>query len=352
MSGSTIWPLVVKDLTLFFRDRFFAFITVLGLVFYAGLYMVMPDFVDEMIGVGLYAPTLHPEISQMLEEEAEPMLLAESEESLMQAVLEDEISVGIVLPSDLFEQMTIGARPEITLYLRSDAPEDMAEMAAVLVEAMLLTFSGSPIHFEITEQVLGPDMVGQQIPARDRLIPMILIMVLMFETFGTSSLIAQEIQTRTIHAILTTPMGIRELLISKGITGVLLTLPQTVILMLIMGGFRQYPALILLSLFLGTLLVTGIGFLMGAAGKDMLSIIGMGTFVIILLSIPPLGVIFPGIFTGWARLIPSYYLADILHQVVNMGAGWQQVWPNLVFLLGASLALLGIGAWVLKRRFA
>ncbi len=352
MSGSTIWPLVVKDLTLFFRDRFFAFITVLGLVFYAGLYLVMPDFVDEMIGLGLYAPTLHQEISQMVGEEAEPILLADSEDDLMQAVLDDEISVGIVLPADLFQQLAGGSRPEITIYLRSDAPEDMAEMAAVLVEAMLLTFSDSPTHFDITEQVLGSDMVGQQIPARDRLIPMILIMVLMFETFGVSSLIAQEIQTRTIHAILVTPMGVRELLISKGITGVMLTLPQTVILMLIMGGFQRYPLLILATLFSGTLLVTGIGFLMGAAGKDMLSIIGMGTFVIILLSIPPLGVVFPGIFTGWVRLIPSYYLADTLHQVANMGAGWQQVWPNLMLLLGSSLALLGIGALVLKRRFA
>jgi ABC-2 type transport system permease protein len=80
---------------------------------------------------------------------------------------------------------------------------------------------------------------------------------------------------------------------------------------------------------------------MGAAGKDMLSVMAWGILAMILLGIPSFGVIFPGTMTGWAKLIPSYYLADTVHQVVNFGAGWSQVSNNLLLLLAWDcLALL------------
>ena len=42
------------------------------------------------------------------------------------------------------------------------------------------------------------------------------VVVLMFETLGMSSLLAEEIQTGTIRALLVSPMGTRGLFIAKG----------------------------------------------------------------------------------------------------------------------------------------
>jgi hypothetical protein len=99
-------------------------------------------------------------------------------------------------------------------------------------------------------------------------------------------------------------MGVGEVITSKGIISVLMTFTQAALLMLIIGGFRQQPLIIAVTLLLGALLVTGIGFLMGAVGKDFLSVIGSGIPAIILLSIPAMGIAFPGLLTGWARMIP------------------------------------------------
>lgn len=351
MNWPTILPMVAKDLKLFFRNRFFAFITVLGLAAYAAIYLAMPRSVDEMIGLGLYTPTLPPQFAQQIEEASEPLLLAESEEDLQQAVLNGEISGGIALPADILEGLQAGTRPVVTIYLPSDAPQDLREVMEVLTEAFVLTLSGAPLNIEVREEVLGPDLVGGQIPLRDRMLPLFAIFALMMETLGMASLIAQEVQTRTINALLVTPMRVREVLFSKGITSVLMTFTQAALLMLIIGGFRQRPLIIAVTLLLGALLVTAIGFLMGAVSKDFLSVIGSGIPAIILLSIPAMGIAFPGLLTGWARVIPSHYLADTLHQVVNFGASWSEVWLNLLILLVVDLLLLGLGGFVLRRKF-
>jgi ABC-2 type transport system permease protein len=352
MNWSTIRPLVAKDLKLFYRNRFFAFISIMGLIAYAAIYLAMPRSVDEMLSLGLYSPVLPDQIAQVLEEEdGEPLMIAESEDALQSAVLSGEISAGIALPEDIFEQLTAGGRPVVTIYLPSDAPDDLRDLMAVLVEAMVLALSDTPLNIEVREETLGPDLVGQQIPLRDRMLPLFAIFVLMMETLGLASLIAQEVQTRTIQALLVTPMGVGELITSKTVISVLMTFTQAALLMLIIGGFRQQPLIIAVTLLLGALLVTGIGFLMGAVGKDFLSVIGSGIPVIILLSIPAFGIAFPGLLTGWARLIPSHYLADTIHQVANFGAGWGQVWTNLVILLVVDVVLLWLGASVLQRKF-
>jgi len=60
MTRKLVTTLVVKDLTLFFRNRFFAFITVLALVFYVLVYYLLPGSVDELLEIGFYAPDLPP----------------------------------------------------------------------------------------------------------------------------------------------------------------------------------------------------------------------------------------------------------------------------------------------------
>ena len=53
MNWQTIPPLIQKDLTIFFRNKFYTLITMMGLVAYIGVYYAMPDKVDEIIEVGL-----------------------------------------------------------------------------------------------------------------------------------------------------------------------------------------------------------------------------------------------------------------------------------------------------------
>jgi len=89
MSLRIIGALVVKDLSLFFRNRFFAVITVLGLVAYLAIYFVMPSSVNESLAIGLYAPVMLPAFEQMQGEGLE-IEGVESEELLKEGVTEGQ----------------------------------------------------------------------------------------------------------------------------------------------------------------------------------------------------------------------------------------------------------------------
>jgi ABC-2 type transport system permease protein len=81
MNPKAIRALVAKDFTLFFRNRFFALITLLGLVVYVALYFVMPGSVDETLDIGLYAPAWSPAPDEIQQKGLE-IHVAESEDDL------------------------------------------------------------------------------------------------------------------------------------------------------------------------------------------------------------------------------------------------------------------------------
>ncbi len=351
MNWQTIPPLIRKDLTLFFRNRFYAFITLLALVAYTGIYYLMPNQVDEVIEIGLYAPVSAAGAVAQLGEDGLNFSRFDSLEELQRAVEDKTVVAGFAFPENLLADLQAGVRPAIDIYLPSDADRDTREALQVAVEALSLVMTGQPLNIEANQVTLGRDMAGMQIPPRDRMLPLFAIVLLMFETLGLASLLAEEIHAGTLRALLVSPLGAAELFVAKGVLSVGMVLAQVTLLMTLTGAMSAAPLLLLTTLLLGALLVTGIGFLIGAAGKDMLSVMAWGVLIMILLGIPAFGVLFPGTLTGWVKLIPSYYLADTVHQVVNFGAGWQQVSANLVWLLVWDAVLLLAGVLVLKRKF-
>ncbi len=350
MNARIISALVAKDLLLFFRNRFFALITVLGLVFYAVIYFLLPAEVDELLTIGVYGPTFPPEIAKQMEEIELEILRAPSIEALQAAILEGEYNVGAVFPADLASQLASGQRGEMTLYFGSDLPVEVMDYYTMFFREIGYQLSGETINIEAEEVILGPDMAGAQIPQRDRMLPLFAIVVLLTETLGLATLISSEVDRGTLRALLITPMKVRELFAGKMTTGVGLAFFQAAFLMAVMGGLAEQPAAVLLALLLGSVLVTGLAFLMGSAARDMMGVIGWGVPAIVILSIPSFGVVFPGSVSSWVQIIPSYYLVDAVHQLANLGAGWGDVWQNLAILLGFDLALVPLGLITLQRK--
>ena len=122
------------------------------------------------------------------------------------------------------------------------------------------------------------------------------------------------------------------------------------LLMLIIGGLENNPILMLFTLLLGAFMVTGLGFLLASVGRDMLSVMGWGVLVMLILGLPAFAVIFPFSTSIWIELIPSYYLVETVNLVANFGASWADVGGNLfiMFLWGIGFLLLGI--FVLGRK--
>lgn len=352
MSAHVVGTLVSKDLNLYFRNRFFAFITVLGLVFYIVMYFFLPNTVDETLDLAVYAPDIPRDVLEDMQEDGLEFHYMRSEEDLITAVTEGDFEVGVVMPINLRREIARGDLPEMRVFLTPDVPEEYRDVYTIMARELAFLVAGDPLYLEVTEEVIGMDMAGRQIPPRDRMLPMLTVFVLMMETLGLASLISAEVEAGTIRALLITPMSISDLFLGKGITGVLLAFVQVVLLMLITGGLQNQPLLILTTLFLGSVLVTGLGFLVASASRDMMSVLGWGILTILILAIPALVIFLPGITSDWIQVIPTYYLVDTVYRVLNFDAGWSDVWPNLLAIILFSAAFIGLGVAALRRRFA
>jgi len=350
MNWQIVKALVAKDFKLYFRNRFFALITVLALVAYVAIYFVMPQTVDETLEMAVYAPVLPPILEQAGSQGLE-LVLMESEEQLKEAITDGEYLAGVVVPPDLMDKLMSGEKGRLDVYFGTDTPEELKDSITVLLEELAYLQTGQMLSVHVSPEVLGRDMIGIQIPMRDRLLPMLAVIILMMEMLGLASLISSEIVGRTVQALLITPMTIRGLFAAKLIMGVSLAFVQVLLFMAVTGGLNQQPLIIILALLLGAIMVTGIGFLVASGSKEMTTVMAWGMPALIILSVPAFGVLAPGTVSDWVRAVPSYYLIDAVYQAANFNAGWSDLWDNLLILLGFNIFVVWLGITVLGRKF-
>jgi len=92
---------------------------------------------------------------------------------------------------------------------------------AGLVRELAFEVAGSPLPVQVPSQVfvvLAKTEWAARIAARG-LPPAFVFMVLMMELFAMASLIAREIQERTVVAVLVTPAPRGDVLAAKGLAG-------------------------------------------------------------------------------------------------------------------------------------
>lgn len=357
MNLQVIRTLIVKDLTIYFRNRFFAVVTVLALVMFTGIYLVLPSSVDVELELALYSPDAIPDVFlTAFENQQVTIAVLDSEEAMLDAVGNEDYAGGIFLPGGILDQMTAGEETQVTVYFSANAPQELSEAVTVLVSTIFneisYQLSDQPLNLQLSVEVLGHDFEGQAIPTRDRLLPLLAVFMLITETLGLASLMAEERSRGTLIALLVTPVKLRELIAAKGFMGVSLAFVQVFVVMLVAGALKHQPLLIVAILLLGAFLITGIGLLLATTGKDMMSIMGWALLAYLVLSIPSFGIMFPGTSAGWIKIIPSYYIVDSVHQVINYSAGWSEVGNNLIVLLVYGTALMVLGTAVLRRRLA
>lgn len=351
MDAQMLAALLRKDLILYFSNRFFAFITVLALLFYTATYFLMPADVDETLEMAIFAPNLPASFINQLEEGGVVLARMESVEMLKTAVAAGDQEVGIVLPADFAQNLATGGTETAQVYFNANFPDEFKELYIAFLHELGFMFSGRPLNIEVHEEILGVDRAGNQIPYRERMLPLFAVFILIMEMMGLASLIASEVESGTLSALLVTPLRLEGLFMAKGIFGVSLAFVQVLLLMLITGGLSQQPVLIVCALLLGATMVTGLGFLIASVAKDLMSVMGWSFLGILLLALPAFAVLIPGLMTSWVKVLPSFYLVNTVYQVSNYGWGWADAGSDLLMLLLFALLFLGLGVFTLRRRF-
>jgi ABC-2 type transport system permease protein len=346
---SMIGAIIAKDFKEFTRDRFYLFMAILGLVFYVAIFWLLPSDVDETISVGVVGTTLFDFSDVAAGEVSEGLAIVEYENvgELTSAVeAGDEVTVGMAFPSDL-------STPLIEVFIGPDVPPSLEGAVTGMATEIAYAAVGIPppvSGFATEEFVLGEDRVGDQVSLQDKFAPLLAFLILMVEMLSLAGLVASEIQDKTVKAITVTPARVSDFLTAKAVFGTALAFVQVVVLVAAIGGLANAPALLLMALLLGSVLVTGFGLLAGSIGKDFVGILFWSMLIFIPLLIPAMALLFPGSTATWIKAIPSWPLAEVLVDVSTEGAGWAEAAPLLGLLALWGAVAFAVGWLVLGRK--
>lgn len=384
--ATIIAKILDKDVLQYSRDTVYLVLTLVGLVIFVVTFYLIPDFVDETITLGIY----QTDLEELIEEyedgpEGEGLEFVQFEtEAIMQGVIADdleawrtdagdvvivnraadeprpdnserlEVAIGIAFPEEFAIKTRVGEKATVRVYSDAAVPPEIKGGMASFVKQIAYGIAGDDLPVTQPEQenfILGIDRTGDQVSVREKMRPMLAFFVLMIETFSLASLISSEVAHKTITAILVTPASLGDVLAAKTIFGTVLAFVQALLLLILVGAFTaQNWWLLLLIILMGAVMFTGIGMIIGAAGRDFMGTLFYGVALIVPLTIPAVSILFPGSAALWVQVLPTYGLVQTLNQVAAYGAGFSDVAVYVAMTAAWLVVLYATGLYALKRK--
>lgn len=348
-----IAALIEKDLKQFFRNQFNALITVLGLVAYIVIFLILPDSVDESLKLAVYLGEDVPDQFTMIFSEGIEAVMYETEEAMIAAIEAGEYPVGMTFDDAALASIGSEESGTVPVYYAPGTTEEIRrtyeDVLSVLFNTILIQFE-APVRVNETIETLGPDTVNEPTPLRNRLLPFLLLGIFAIEMMGLSGLIVEEIETKTAQGILTTPLTLAQFFSAKAIIGVGLAFVQTLIMLGVIGQLFTAPLILILTLLISGLFISGLAFVIASISQDYMTVLGWSILFIIGLMIPAITLIAPGLSSSIVNFIPSYYMIDTVHQAINLNASLADVAGNLAILGAIGIGLLILGSLLLRRR--
>ncbi len=270
-----------------------------------------------------------------------------SEAEARAAVADHNVDAALLLPADFDAALQSGAPAEVT-YLVSG--QSLASDRAVLEASLTAVFrqvAGDEAAVQVTVSLVGDE---DYIPIGDRVLPLLVVYALVVAAlFVPAASILDEREKGTLNAVLATPVSMGQFLASKAIFAGVLALAMGIVTLLINRAFGDQPAVIVLSLAIGTVMLVELGLILGLWAKDMNTLYTWIKAGGILIVLPGLLALFPNLPTWIAQLAPTYYFLQPIYEASLNGAGLSQVWPELVMAAVICAALLPLVLWSARR---
>jgi ABC-2 type transport system permease protein len=369
--------IVRKDLLEFSRDRLWMVLTPVALVMFVGLYWLLPATVDETITVAVTPPALARALTMsgdagagaagsagsggaegglrfaVLEREEDVAAAVRGERKVEVDGAEYAATVGLAFPQDFLQRATAGEPSTVRVYLDAAVPPEIRDAMTSAVREMAFAATGATLP--VTEPnedeiVLGVDRAGAQVPMRDRMRPMLAFFVLLVESLALASLIANEIQSRTVTALLATPARPRDILLAKVLLGAALAFVQAMIVLIAMRAFGQGAAVLVAASLLGAAMAAAIAMLSGSAGRGFIGTLFYGMAFLIPLMIPGFALLFPGTTSPWIQLLPSHGVVQAIVGASTYGLGFADLTREFAMAIVWVVALFVVGWWALTRK--
>lgn len=381
-----IGAIIAKDAREYVRDRLWLFLTALSLAFLIVIFWLLPNRVNESIAVGVSGidaavvraasggaggeaglqvipfpdagglrAVVAGDRAAWRDESGRLTVARSADQQAPRGAEAVRAAIGLTFPDRFFTDLQAGRRAAVEVLVDAGVPEELRAAMSALVRELAYAVAGAPLPVSIPDlqtlyTVVGEDRVGSQVTARELFRPIVVVMVLLMELFGMSSLISRELHAGTAAALLVTPATAADLLAAKWLTGIALGLAQGVVLLAAIGLWSTEPLLLAALMVAGAALVSGAAMIAGCIGRDMMANLLGGLVFMVPMTIPAMAALFPGSASAWVRVLPTWPLVQALIDVTAHGARWADAAGHLGLSLAWAAAFFTAGWLVLRRR--
>lgn len=271
----------------------------------------------------------------------------ESETELREAVAIGAVDIGVALPDTFDRRISSGRATTLTVFTWGESTLSDRVVAATALGNLIREISRQESPVELVTVVLGD---GESLSWEERLLPFIVLMtVILGGTMVPATSLVEEKAKRTLRALTITPTSLGDVLLAKGLLGIILGVVMGVLTLIMNRAFGQSPGLLLLILVLGAALSATLGVLLGAFIKDINTLFTVIKAGGLLLYAPALVYLFPDIPEWIGQIFPTYYMIQPVVEVTQKGATWADVAPELMILTLLIVLMLGVITAVIRR---
>ena len=266
---------------------------------------------------------------------------------LKQAVEMGAVDFGVELPADFDARVGANEEVELTPYIWGESLLKNRAVASMAFVTLTREVSGNEIPVEVVTTTLGD---GESMPWEERLFPFIVLMAIVLGGFFIpATSLVEEKQSRTLNALLVTPLTPGEVYLAKGIFGVLLCLCTGTLILALNRAFGAHPVLLIAVLGLGATMAASAGLLFASFVKNISTLFAITKALGLFLYAPAIIGFFPQIPQWIAKFFPTYYIIAPVVDISQHQATLSEVAPDLAILFVLIAALLASIALVLRR---
>ena len=261
-----------------------------------------------------------------------------TEAELTDAVARGAVDSGLVLAGDFDSTILKGEKIELPIYFWGESLAQDRLILRAAVTSAIRNLVGQEAPVAIKSISLGDE---ENIPWSDRMLPFVVLMTVAFAGLGLSGMsLVNEKEKRTIGALAITPATMREIFLTKAMVGTIIGTFMGVVILIMNRALGEQPGLLIMLLFLGSAMASGIGLLMAALFDDSTTFFaGMKGFGIFLYA-PAFVYMFPGIPHWIGNIFPTYYIVEPIVEISQRGGGWSAIAVDTIILIGLNVLLV------------
>lgn len=328
--------------------------TIIISLFMVLVYRALPGLTSDSdtLRVMLYAESESAIVTELERSPALALYPFDSRAELMKVFPDAEsVELAIVIPDSAVARQQAGEPVTIEGYLMYwVSPDQRAEIKA-LVEEELAGQLGQPVTLDLAGHDVFfdagiPSLVFSPTIA-------LLFVAVMIGISLIPNLMVEERQTKTLDALMVSPASAAHLVAGKSLAGLFYGLVGSAIVLFVFRHLVVRWDLAILAAGLATLFMVAIGLLLGSIVKVRAQLQLVAWFIVLPLLMPVFLVQMEGLVPAGAiavmKWIPSVLVADIFRLSLTPNATLSHYGLPAFIILAATLALLALVAWVVRR---